>query len=141
MHADGRKAVVDVDVAAVCVRCADGTGCGAGLFRGAGPIRRVEARIPPGLEPREGDTVRVALEPRDLLHAALAVYGPPLLGAATAAGIAYGLSQTDVETAAAALFGMAVGAFASRMYLKRPACLSRFVPTVERILGSPVPDG
>jgi positive regulator of sigma E activity len=69
-----------------------------------------------------------------LLHAAVAVYGPPLLGAVCAAGAAYGLGYGDVSGAFAALVGMAFGLLVSRWYLSRDRCLSRFVPTVERRL-------
>lgn len=133
-HADGRRAVVEVDVNTVCARCAAGSGCGAGLLRGAGRVRQIEARVTPGQELREGDSVRVVLQPRDLLRAAVAAYGPPLLGATIATATGYGLDASDVGTAAAALGGMAGGLFASRLYLARTACLSRFVPRVERCM-------
>lgn len=133
---EGRRAVVEVDVGAVCARCAAGSGCGAGLFGGAGRARQIEARIAPGLELSEGDTVRISLRPRELLRAASAVYGPPLVGAAAASAAAYALAATDVAAAAAALLGMVIGGSLSRLYLARAVCLSRFLPIVERRLAS-----
>jgi positive regulator of sigma E activity len=101
---------------------------------GSGATRQVEATIGPDLRPEPGDTVEVSLEPHSVLHAAFVAYGAPLVGALTAAAIAYGLSFGDVEAAAASLIGVALGMFAGRLYLNRPACLSRFEPTVSRVL-------
>lgn len=129
-----RVATIDVDVAAVCARCAAGKGCGAGLLTGSGPRRRIEAIAGEELRLQPGDTVEVSLEPRSILHAAFVAYGAPLVGALAAAAIAYGLSFGDVEAAAASLIGIATGMFASRLYLGRRACLERFEPSVSRVL-------
>ncbi len=91
-----------------------------------------------GLHIEAGDRVEMALRPRDLLHASVIVYLPPLLGAVIAAGIAHGLRDGDIETAAAALIGMAAGLFASRLYLNRVACLDRYTPRIDRVLSAGV---
>ena len=127
-------ATIDVDVKAACARCAAGKGCGAGLLTGTGPTRRIEAVAGQGIRLQPGDTVEVSLKPRNILHAAFVAYGAPLAGALTAAAIAYGLSFGDVEAAAASLVGMAAGMVLSRLYLNRPACLSRFKPTVSKVI-------
>lgn len=127
-------ATIGVDVSTVCARCAAGKGCGAGLLIGAGATRHVEAVAGRELRLSPGDTVEVRLAPRSILHAALVAYGAPLAGALTAAAVAYGLSFGDVEAAAASLAGLAVGMFVSRLYLKKPACLSRFEPTVSKVI-------
>ena len=57
-----------------------------------------------------------------------------MLGALVAAGISYSISSEDIDGAAAALIGLAIGMFASRWYLRQPACLNRFVPTIEKRL-------
>lgn len=126
----GERVIVDVDVRAVCSRCASGKGCGAGLLTGKGARRQIEARAPAGLALAEGDAVELELAPRDLLHAALTVYGIPMLGALLAAATAYGLALGEAAAATAALAGLGAGLLASRWYLGRPACLARFTPLV-----------
>ena len=133
-HAGGERAIIDVDVAAVCSRCAAGKGCGAGILGGSGRVRQVAATIGTGVRLGVGDRVEIALRPRDLLQAAVVVYVPPLLGAAIAATAAYGIVGRDIDAAAAALIGMALGLFASRYYLNHTTCLERVTPVVERRL-------
>ncbi|MDH3532210.1 MAG: SoxR reducing system RseC family protein [Gammaproteobacteria bacterium] len=128
----GTLAVVSIDVAAVCPRCAAGKGCGAGIAGSAGHPRQVEALVPPGLDIREGDLVEVTLAPNRLLRAALIVYGLPLAGAVAAATLAYALALGDVAAAVAALAGVLAGLQIGRWRLGRDSCLSRFVPTIHR---------
>lgn len=128
------RAVVGIDAAAACPRCAAGKGCGAGLFADTGRERRVEASVRPGLQLKEGDLVEVALAPDNLLRAALIVYGLPMAGAVIAALLAYALSLGDVGAALAALAGLVAGLLLGRWRLRREDCLSRFVPTVDKRL-------
>lgn len=127
---DGMRAVVDIDVAAVCPRCAAGKGCGAGLLSDAGGPRQVEVLVPPGLHVEEGDLVEVTLAPNRLLGAALIVYGLPLAGAIAAAALSYALRLGDVAAAVAAVAGLMTGLQIGRRRLSRDSCLSRFVPTI-----------
>ena len=121
----GAHAIVEVDDAPQCPRCAAGKGCGAAVFavRGA---RRLEVEVPPGIAARVDDVVEVALAPHNLLRAAVIVYGLPLLGA-------YALDFTDAGAAIAALVGLGGGLMASRYRLQQASCLRRFTPTVERV--------
>jgi len=135
------RAVVGIDVAAACPRCAAGKGCGAGLLADAGRQRQVEATVIEGLQLHEGDLVEVALAPDNLLRAALIVYGLPMAGAILAALLAYALSLGDVGAAAAALAGLTLGLLLGRWRLRREACLSRFVPVIEKIITDTVPTG
>ena len=137
----GQRAIVDVDVAAACARCAAGKGCGAGLLGGQGRVRQVEAALGPGIEVAAGDRVEIALRPRDLLHAAVVVYVPPLGGGALGAALAYGIAGSDMSTAAATLIGMGLGILASRLYLKRTVCLERYTPAIERALPAGIRTG
>lgn len=133
--ADGRggaRAVVEVDVAAACPRCAAGKGCGAGLMQPGG-TRRIEVQIPDGIEPRVNDRVEVSLAPHNVLQAAITVYGFPLTGGLAGATFAYALELGDTAAALAALMGVAGGFAASRWRLRQGPCLSRFTPTVERL--------
>lgn len=125
-----RRALVEVDPAAACPRCAAGRGCGAGLGRRAIGARRVEATLPPGAEVTPGDVVSIELQPRNVLTAATIVYGWPLAGAATGAGIAYLAAYGDAAAAAAALAGLAVGGVFVRHRLGEARCLSEFTPRV-----------
>lgn len=129
---DGARAVVAVEVAAACPRCAAGKGCGAGLLTDSGGERQVEASIRDGLSLATDDIVEIALAPDNLLHAAIIVYGLPMLGAAIGAVIAFGLSLGDAAAAIAALLGLGCGLAISRWRLQQESCLSRFVPTIER---------
>jgi len=129
---DGARAVVAVDVAATCPRCAAGKGCGAGLLTGSGGERQVEASIRAGLNIATDDIVEISLAPDNLLRAAIIVYGLPMLGAVIGAVIAFGSSLGDAAAAIAALLGLGCGLAISRWRLQQESCLSRFVPTIER---------
>ena len=86
------RAVIEVDVAAVCPRCAAGKGCGAGILGAGRGNRRVEVAVDPDLHLGEGDEVQLTLAPDSILRASVIVYGIPMLGALIAAALAYGLS-------------------------------------------------
>lgn len=124
--ADGTRALVEVDIAAVCPRCAAGKGCGAGL--GLQRNRRVEARVPSGARIGAGDTVELALAPNNVLRAAVIVYGWPLAGAAAAAALAYLAGQGDAGAALAAVAGLGAGLALARRRLR--GCLRDFTPEV-----------
>ena len=131
--ADGVRAIVSVDVAVACPRCAAGKGCGAGLLTGSGADRQVEATVRSGLDIAENDVVEISLAPDNLLRAAAIVYGLPMLGAVAAASIAYVFSLGDAAAAVAALSGLGLGLAVSRWHLRQTACLRRFIPSVERL--------
>jgi positive regulator of sigma E activity len=99
---------------------------------GTGEKRQVEARVRDGLDIVVDDVVEISLAPDNLLHAAIIVYGLPMLGAAIGALVAFGLSLGDGTSAVAALLGLGLGLAASRWRLRQASCLSRFVPTIER---------
>lgn len=130
---DGARAVVAVHDLPACPRCAAGKGCGAGVFTVNDGERKVEARVPTDLVVSVADVVELSLAPDNVLRAAAIVYGIPLLGALTAAVIAYGVRAGDVGAAGAALLGLAVGLVISRQKLRQDGCLRRFIPTVERL--------
>ena len=129
---NGARAVVEIDAAAACPRCAAGKGCGAGLLQAGGP-RQIEVEIPAGIAPRVDDRVEVSLAPSNLLQAAVTVYGFPLTGALAGAAFAYALALGDTAAALAALAGLGVGLAASRWRLQQGPCLRSFTPTIERL--------
>lgn len=126
------RAIVEFDAAPLCPRCAAGRGCGAALFDSRG-LQRLEASVPDGCAAREGDVVEVSLAQRNLLRAALIVYGLPMFGALIGAGLAYGLSLGDSGAALAALLGLATGCGISYRRLRSSNCLRQFTPSIERI--------
>ncbi len=129
---DGARAIVNVDAAVACPRCAAGKGCGAGLFASDGGKRQVEASVRPDIEVAANDVVEIVLAPQNLLRAAFIVYGLPLLGAAAGAAIAYTMSLGDAGAALAAVAGLAAGLVLGRWRLRKATCLQRFLPIVER---------
>ena len=127
--AAGERAIVDVDAAAACPRCAAGRGCGAGILQGSGKTRRVEVLIDHGLTLREGDSVRLQLEGSSVLKASAIVYGIPLAGAAIGAAFAYLLGLGDGGASVLAIAGLAAGFLVGRRRLQRRECLAAFTPT------------
>ncbi len=129
------RAVVTVDAAAICPRCAAGKGCGAGIFGASQSTRRIEVSLAPGCDVSEGDTVRLSLASRNLLQAAIIVYGWPLLGAIAGALLAFLGALDDKAAAASVLAGLAVGVALARLRLSRKDCLSRYSPTAINLAG------
>ena len=123
-----RHAILEVDQAAACPRCAAGKGCGAAVL--AGRKRHIDALIAPGLEIRAGQTVTVSLEPGSVIRAALLVYGLPLAGAVIGAIVAWALAIGDAGAAGFAIGGLGAGLLASRWGLNRAACFRQFQPVV-----------
>ena len=131
-------AVIAVDAAVTCERCASGKGCGAGLFASNSGERHVEAALASDLGVRPGDFVSIAMQPKNVLRAAVIVYGYPLVAAVTAAFGAYGLGLSDIAAAAAALVGLVSGIVFAKHRLSQSGCLREFTPTVvERLPGVP----
>jgi len=124
------SAVVEIDSTVVCERCASGKGCGAGLLGKQQGERQIAALVAANLNLRNGDEVSVSLQPSNVLRAASIVYGYPLLGALTAAGIAYLAQWGDVAAALATLAGLVSGFMVAKWRLKSAACLREFTPVV-----------
>ena len=82
---------------------------------------------------REGDEVRLTLEPSHLLRATLLVYGLPLAGIVLMLITGWFISRplTDAAAIAYAIAGLAAGIFASHRQLNRHQCLKHFVPKIE----------
>lgn len=127
---DDVRAIIEVDAESVCPRCAEGRGCGAGIFASAGRIRRVEARIPQDMDVDVGDVVRLVFAPEQMLRAAMIVYGMPLAGGVVGAIGAYQLGLGDAGAALLALAGLAAGLWLGRFRLRRQDCLARYTPIV-----------
>ncbi len=135
----GTRAIVEVDSAVVCERCESGKGCGAGLLGRQPGDKRVEALVAENLSVQSGDLVSITLAPRNILRAAVIVYGYPLFGAVLAAVAAFGMGLGDVSGAISALVGLFAGILIAKVRLKNTRCLRDFTPTVVGRL-SPVVD-
>lgn len=127
---DRESALIEVDAAAACARCAAGRGCGAGIVASSGKLRRVVVTLPAGADIATGDVVRLSLEPRNVLAAASTVYGLPLLGASCGAVLAYAASLADVAAVMSTLAGLGGGAILAHLRLRRNGCLRRFTPQI-----------
>ena len=79
---------------------------------------------------RAGDRVSIRLAPKNLLRAALIVYGMPLTGAVAASAVAYFLGASDPAAIAMTLGGACVGLLIGRLRLRQARCLRDFTPTV-----------
>jgi len=126
----GTRAIVEVDSVVVCERCESGKGCGAGLLGREAGDKRVEAVVANNLTVESGDLVSVVLAPRNILRAAVIVYGYPLFGAVSAAIIAFGVGLGDAYGAIAALIGLVSGVLLARLRLGNSRCLRDFTPTI-----------
>ena len=135
----GTRAIVEVDSVVVCERCESGKGCGAGLLGRESGEKRVEAVVAENLTVESGDLVSVVLAPRNILRAAVIVYGYPLFGAVSAASIVFGAGLGDAYGAIAALIGLVSGILLARLRLGNTRCLRDFTPTIVDRL-SPAPD-
>ncbi len=127
------SATVTVERIAACPRCAAGKGCGAGLLNGGRSSALLEVPLSPASSLREGDEVRLTLEPSHLLRATLLVYGLPLAGIVLMLITGWFISRplTDAAAIAYAIAGLAAGIFASHRQLNRHQCLKHFVPKIE----------
>ena len=132
VHSDdsGIRAIVEVDSVVVCERCESGKGCGAGLLGRESGDKRVEAVVADNISVESGDLVSVVLAPRNILRAAMIVYGYPLFGAVSAAAIVFGAGLGDAYGAIAALVGLVSGILLARLRLGNTRCLRDFTPTI-----------
>ena len=99
----------------------------------------MEALVAENLSVQSGDLVSITLAPRNILRAAVIVYGYPLFGAVLAAVAAFGMGLGDVSGAISALVGLFTGILIAKVRLKNTRCLRDFTPTVVGRL-SPVVD-
>lgn len=123
---DGR---IKISFSAVqhCRRCLKGEGCGAGVFGRLFARRGAELWLQTDQDFRPGQAVRVGVEDRQLMRAALLLYGLPLLAFILAAGLAANFLDGNAGADLGALIsGLAAGGFSafligrSRIWLLNP---------------------
>ena len=134
---NGVVATVEVDSPVACQRCADGKGCGAGIFQTAEQPRRIDVRIPPGMTVRRGDTIELTIGPKFLLRAAMLAYGLPLAGVVLFPGLAWLAtgSIADNMGIVLAVAGLAFGLILGRRILQRESVCEQFVPAIGKSPG------
>ncbi len=121
---------VEVDTASFCSRCTTGKGCGAGLLGADRGPRHVNLPLPRDACFVKGDEVTLELAPQSLLHAALIVYGIPLLVMAGVSVLAVLLGWSDLVSAAVMLGAGVIGVAVGRRRLQRSNCLKQFTPVI-----------
>ena len=84
----------------------------------------------PDLAPAVGDRVYLSFSQRALIRASGYLYGVPLAGLLTGAGIAASVGLADGMTALAALLGLIAGAVLAASRVARDRCLSQADPVV-----------
>lgn len=126
--ADGRAWITCQPAA--CRACAEGRGCGAGVF--AGLLNRSPSQVvierPAGIRP--GDRVTIGLDERRVLDASLRLYGIPLAGlmAGALAGAAAGGAGSDAAVLCGALAGLTLALWHARrtsVFAPEPVYLGR----------------
>lgn len=135
---DAHSVVVEVEATVACKRCAEGKGCGAGLLGGPAKSRQVSAVLTAGLRVQNGDQVSLDLAPRNLLQAAIIVYGYPLSAALIAALLAVSVGLGDLAAAVSAVLGVFAGVLLARLRLRDKSCLKNLTPVVIENLGMAV---
>lgn len=133
----GGHATLAIDSRTVCPRCAEGKGCGAGLFNGP-RARELQVQVPEGLRLASGDTVSVVLGDSGILRAALLGYGLPLAAVLLSLSLAWlALGPlSDPAGVAIALAGLVAGWLLSRRQLQSATCLARIQPRLARDTGA-----
>ena len=130
-----REVVVDVDPRAVCQRCAEGKGCGAGLYGSGDNPRRLRAAIGEGIDVAVGEFVEVSMQSGGILKAAGTVYGLPLGGALAGAALAWSLELGDAAAAVLGVLGLAIGLLVARRRVRSERCLQYMRPVVTAVSG------
>ena len=128
IHPDSASATVEVAAGSVCARCAQGKGCGAGVFGSDQGARRFDAPIVGNMVLHVGDEVQIELAPQSVLQAAALVYGVPLVVALVASGFALWMGASDGVSVLMVLAGIGGGVLVSRRQLQGAQCLRRFTP-------------
>lgn len=132
---DGGRATVAIESAVACPRCAEGRGCGAGLFQSRRKRQLLEVDVPAGMQVAPGDEVAVTIGPQSLLKAALYAYGLPLGGMLAMLALAGLLwpALDDAGHVAAAAAGLAGGFLLGRRRLRKTSLCREFLPNLQRV--------
>jgi sigma-E factor negative regulatory protein RseC len=129
---EGSVATVEVDSPVACRRCAEGRGCGAGIFESSDKIRIIRVQIPAGMLLRQGDPIELSIASKFLLRAAMLAYGLPLLAMVLFPGLGWLLTGEvgDVAGVVLAVLGLLSGLVIGRQILRKESICEQFVPSV-----------
>ena len=130
------RIVVEVDTASFCSRCSTGKGCGAGLLGADRGPRQVDVPRPVRERYQKGDEVTLELAPQSVLHAALIVYGIPLVVVAIVSIVAVLLGWSDLVSVIVMLGAVVLGVTIGRRRLRRANCLKHFTPVIRGQAGA-----
>lgn len=114
-----------------CRRCADGKGCGAGLWSGLSGRRshRLPARVElPDIRP--GDDVVLGIEEGALIQVAVYLYAVPLVCMLGCASAVHMIAANEQWTVLSALVGLTAGFAVSRWLSSRAESESRYHPLI-----------
>lgn len=118
----------------VCPRCAQGQGCGGGIFSKLIGMQRPEVPVRTQVQNLSaGDTVIVALDEAVLMRASLSVYLAPLAGMFVLGAFAQLVLKThDLLVAGFGIAGLAAGFLWTRMHSQRAESSARYRPLILR---------
>lgn len=130
LRIEGNRAWVQCASQAGCQRCAEGKGCGGGLFAALLGKRLQELPIENRAAAQVGEPVVLALDERVILSAALAAYGLPLLGLLLGGGLAAVQGGGDAWAALGGGIGFVAGLLVGRLWSRRAGRPGRFAPVM-----------
>lgn len=135
LRVEGDRVWVQCASQAGCQRCAEGKGCGGGLFAALLGKRLQALPVDNRLRAGAGDNVLLALDERVILAAALAAYGLPLLGLLLGGALAALAGGGDPGVALAGAAGFFLGLLGGRAWSRRRGRPDRFAPVMVERLG------
>lgn len=136
LRAEHGTAWLHCESQAGCQRCAEGRGCGGGVFARLLKRRLEEMPVENTLGVAAGDAVLVGLEPAAVQNAALMMYGLPLAGLLSGAvfGSMLGEAGQDAGAMLGAALGFVVGFGLARWLSQRLGHDARYRPVLLRRL-------
>lgn len=111
-----------------CSRCAQGQGCGGGIFNRLLPERVLEFELRSDRPYTVGDELNIGIVEQNLIKASLLIYLLPLLLMLLFAGIAQQVFSHDGITIACSFVGILLGLFIARFF--QSYWISRWQPIV-----------
>lgn len=143
LEVSGDQAWLRCERQAACARCAEGKGCGSGLFSRLLGDRLEAVPVHNALQVEPGDVVMLGLEPAAVENAAWLVYGLPLLGLLLGALAGQAAGTGDLPAVIGAMLGGALGLIVVRRLAGRLAADPRYQAVMLRKLRAdePCPSG
>lgn len=118
-----------------CQRCAEGRGCGGGVFARLLRRRLEEMPVENSIDAMSGDAVLVGVEPVAVQNAAFVMYGLPLAGLLLGALA----GQGEAAAIAGAGIGLIIGLLLARLISRRLGNDPRYRPVLLRKLRADEP--